>query len=52
MQGFRNRPDVQQILETHAAVYKAFNIQRLLLSSRANRILRARSESVWNMAVA
>jgi transposase-like protein len=52
MQGFKSRSSAQQFLETHAAVFNTFNIQRHLLSRGAMRVRRARSESVRSRAVA
>ncbi len=52
MLGFKSQASAQRFLETHAAVYNAFNLQRHLISRRTLRIFRARADSVWAAAVA
>ncbi len=42
----------QRFLETHAAIYNVFNIQRHMISRPTLRVFRARSDSVWSKAVA
>jgi transposase-like protein len=52
MQGFKPRTSTQRFLETHAAIYNVFNLQRHLIGRNTLRILRTRSDSVWHAAVA
>jgi transposase-like protein len=52
MQGFKSRTSAQRFLETHAAIYNVFNLQRHLVSRNTLRTLRTRSDSVWHAAVA
>ena len=52
MLNFKSRNSAQRFLETHAAIYNAFNIQRHMISRPTLRVFRARSDSVWSKAVA
>ena len=52
MHGFKSRSSAQRFLETHAAVYNTFNVQRHLPSRATLRVFRARADSVWSAAVA
>jgi len=52
MLNFKSRNSAQRFLETHAAIYNVFNIQRHMISRPTLRIFRARSDSVWSKAVA
>ncbi len=52
MQGFKSVSSAQRFLPKRSAVYNVFNIQGHLLSRRAMRLLRVRSEYVCSSAVA
>jgi len=52
MLNFKSRNSAQRFLETHAAIYNAFNVQRHMISRPTLRVFRARSDSVWSKAVA
>lgn len=52
MLNFKSRNSAQRFLETHAAIYNVFNIQRHMISRRTLRIFRSRADSVWSKAVA
>jgi len=52
MLNFKSRNSAQRFLETHAAIYNVFNIQRHMISRPTLRVFRTRSDSVWRKAVA
>ncbi len=52
MLGFKSRISAQRFLETHAAIYNAFDFQRHLISRPTLRVFRSRADSVWMSAVA
>ena len=52
MLNFKSQNSAQRFLETHAAIYNAFNVQRHMISRRTLRIFRSRADSVWSKAVA
>ena len=52
MLGFKSQPSAQRFLETHAAIYNTFDIQRHMISRRTLRFFRARADSAWKAAVA
>ena len=52
MLNFKSQNSAQRFLETHAAIYNVFNIQRHMISRPTLRVFRARSDSVWSKAVA
>ena len=52
MLNFKSRNSAQRFLETHAAIYNVFNVQRHRISRPTLRVFCARSDSVWSKAVA
>jgi transposase-like protein len=52
MLNFKSRNSAQRFLETHAAIYNVFHVQRHMISRPTLRIFRARSDSAWSKAVA
>ena len=52
MLGFKSLPSAQRFLETHAAIYNAFDLQRHMISRWTLRIFRSRADSIWAEAVA
>ena len=52
MLNFKSQNSAQRFLETHAAIYNVFNIQRHMISRPTLRVFRARSDSIWSKAVA
>ncbi len=52
MLNFKSRNSAQHFLETHAAIYNVFNVQRHMISRPTLRVFRARSDSVRSKAAA
>ncbi len=52
MLSFKSQNSAQRLLETHAAIYNVFNIQRHMISRPTLRVFRARSDAVCSKAVA
>ena len=52
MLNFKSRNSAQRFLETHAAIYNVFHVQRHMISRPTLRVFRARPDCVWSKAVA
>ena len=49
---FKSQTSARRFLTTLAAIYSAFDFQRLVISLPTLRVFRARVDSVWARAVA